>query len=231
MTVFKAVFFDFDNTIVKQKEAQALSIKSLLKLLSVEIPPDEFLEVTWQKLKKFHFLVREGREQRRNLYRYPLLESFRHFNLPWEEGYLDIFSTNYIEATEFFPGALEFFLQFKGQIKLAILSNAYSPKEQNLKLDKLNFWNYVDDVVLCSELGHYKPSPEAYLYLVHKYSYEPSSCIFVGDSEEFDVRGAKEVGFYAVKLTQGLLDEGPSLADYICDDFYQLADFLKERLR
>ena len=99
--------------------------------------------------------------------------------------------------------------------------------EQRRRIKSTGISKYFDDIVVCSDIGVYKPTKEAFLYLVHKYKIEPSSCLYIGDSEEYDIEGAKNAGLFAVRVCHGNRSRIESTADFVCDGFDELLSFLE----
>ncbi|MBU5438750.1 HAD hydrolase-like protein [Tissierella sp. MSJ-40] len=66
--------------------------------------------------------------------------------------------------------------------------------------------------------------------MVDKYKIEPSSCLYIGDSEEYDIEGAKNAGLFAVRICHGNRSRIESTADFVCDGFEELLSFLENDL-
>ncbi len=227
MKSIKAVFFDFDNTIVDYIKSDFIGLESIVKLLPINIDNNEFIDVAIEKIYEFHDMVSKGKINPTEMHRYRLLNTLKYFNLEWHEQYLDIYQKNYINSTSCFIGIEEVLKYLKDKVKLGILTNAYDSKEQRARIAKANLSKYIDNILVCCEIGKYKPSKEAFLYLVDRYGLEASSCIYVGDSEEHDIKGAKNAGLYAIKISHSKLVGPKSVADFECTNFFELLDFLK----
>ncbi|MDD2981458.1 MAG: HAD-IA family hydrolase, partial [Hespellia sp.] len=68
---------------------------------------------------------------------------------------------------------------------------------QNKKLEKMNIAKYFDAVVTSEEAGRDKPGPEIFELCAKKAGCQVEECLFIGDSEEKDYMGAKDVGMQA----------------------------------
>lgn len=230
MDSIRAVFFDFDNTIVDYIKSDVIGLESLAKLLPVDINNDEFVDIAVEKIYEFHNMVNKGQENPTNMHRYRLFNTLKHFNIEWQEQYLDIYLKNFVQSTSCFLGIEEVLSYLKGKVKLGILTNAYDSKEQRARIARTNVSKYIDDIIVCCEIETYKPSKEAFLYLVDRYGFKASSCIYVGDSEEHDIKGAKNAGLYAIKISHKNKAKYESVADFECTSFFELLTFLKDKI-
>jgi len=227
----KAVFFDFDNTIVDFMKSDIYGIGKLVGSLPIKVDFDKFLDVSVENIIRFHDLMKEGKESPQNVHKYRLYNTLQHFYIDWEEHYLEVYLKHYIESTSCFPRVEEVIRYLHGKVKLGILTNAYDSVEQKRRIDNAGIARHFDDIVVCSEIGTYKPSKEAFLYLVNKYKLDPSNCIYIGDSEKYDIEGAKNAGLYSIKIVRDKAVKSDSLADYVCNDFENLLKVITEELK
>ena len=91
----------------------------------------------------------------------------------------------------------------------------------------------LDDLFECSlwseESGYLKPHPEPFRALAECIGEEPSSILYVGNSYEYDVIGAKAVGMRAAHLRWRPVRN--SVADVTFRDFQRLAEWVEETNR
>jgi putative hydrolase of the HAD superfamily len=62
---------------------------------------------------------------------------------------------------------------------------------QNLKLDSVGLRTYVDAVLPAGDEGVQKPNPELYYRAARRLCVSPQNCVFVGDYQPTDIRGAQ----------------------------------------
>lgn len=229
MDSIKAILFDFDNTIVDYIKSDIIGLESVAKLLPTDVNNEEFVDIAVKNIYEFHDMVDKGQELPTNMHRYRLVNTLKHFNIKWQEKYLDIYLKNFVQSTSCFPGIEEVLNYLKGKVKLGILTNAYDSKEQRARIARTNVPKYIDDIIVCCEIETYKPSKEAFLYLVERYKLKASSCIYVGDSEEHDMKGAKNAGLYAIKISHKNKARYESAADFECTSFFELLTFLQDK--
>jgi putative hydrolase of the HAD superfamily len=80
---------------------------------------------------------------------------------------------------------------------LGIVTNG--PTEvQRAKLELLGVEDFVDFAIISEEFGAAKPDPEIFREAVRRCAAEPEDVIFVGDSPEFDIAGARGAGIRQV---------------------------------
>lgn len=225
----KAVIFDFDNTIVDYIRSDIIGLQSLAKLLPANIDEDKFVDVAVEKIHEFHNMVNNGKESPINMHKYRLINTLKHFNINWQEQYLDVYLKNYIQSTSCFEGIEEVLRHLHGKVKLGILTNAYDSEEQRKRIARTNAPKYIDDIIVCCEIETYKPSKEAFLHLVNRYGFKASSCIYIGDSEEYDIKGAKSAGLFTIKVSHRKTVKNDSVADFQCTNFSELLTFFREK--
>lgn len=90
------------------------------------------------------------------------------------------------------------FLKTK-DIKAGILSNtAFSGYLLKEELEKHNLAQYFRFVIASSDYGFRKPSPRIFNVAIKKMNFEPADIWFVGDTLEYDVKGAIQSGLFPV---------------------------------
>ena len=229
MNNIKAVFFDFDNTMVDYVKSDINSLHKVAEDLSNTIDTNAFVNIAIEQIMKFHDLVSRGQVEPRDIHKYRLYNTLQHFAVEWEKKYLDIYLQHFIKSTVCFSGVEKVVKYLYGKVKLGILSNAYTSEEQKQRIGNTGIAEYFDDIVICADINAYKPTKEAFLYLVDRYGLMPSECLYIGDSEEYDIKGAQSAGLYTIKMFHNPLKSN-SAADFVCGDFEDLFALLAEEL-
>ena len=113
-------------------------------------------------------------------------------------------------------------------IKLAILSD-FPPENKIKNLELSGYW----DFIYCSEhCGRLKPDPYAFNKITEVLGIPPDKILYVGNSVDYDVTGAKRAGMKAAWLTSWLkknllfLREKEKAADFIFYDYRKLYNFV-----
>lgn len=86
----------------------------------------------------------------------------------------------------------------KNGFRIAVVSNGPTAME-SLK-DKLGLSTLVDAFTLSHQVGILKPNPRIYNITLRHLGLKPSECIFVGDGNDHELDGAREVGLYCIRI-------------------------------
>lgn len=109
----------------------------------------------------------------------------------------------YDESIVLYPDAIATLKSLRRQgYRLGLISNASSYSEPLLA--SLGLADLLDDYVLSYRTGILKPSPLIYLEACQRMAVSPSSCIYVGDGGDEELRGAKSTGFKTILIDRGL---------------------------
>jgi len=109
-------------------------------------------------------------------------------------------------------------------LKLGLLSD-FPPHKKLEYLGLADYW----DVVLCSEeTGRLKPDPIPFIALSEALQVSPGRILYVGNSIEYDIRGAKNAGFKAALVQNpfALFRRKVPEADFIFKDYRQLRRYV-----
>ncbi len=108
------------------------------------------------------------------------------------------------EAMRPFPGAITMLQRLQmTDISLGLLTNG-NAEMQRAKIERFSLAGYFDHIQIEGEFGIGKPDERAFRHALGALGAEPAEAWMVGDNLEFDIRGAQQVGIYAVWVdTQG----------------------------
>lgn len=202
--MIKAVFFDLDGTLVNSIADLANSTNFALSQFGFEV----------HDTRKYYYFVGDGM---RKLIERALPESA-------DENCKEIVFTTFIEhyrlhfadKTRPYDGICELLRQLKNMgIELVVSTNKMQEMaEMVIKKNFENIFSYV-----CGNVKEFpvKPNPEYTLHIMKKMGYEPSQCIFVGDSG-IDMKTAKNAGMKSVGVLWGFRTQDElkeNNADYI----------------
>jgi putative hydrolase of the HAD superfamily len=108
----------------------------------------------------------------------------------------------------------------KAGLKLAVLSDF--PLRNKLKYLNLDgYWDYAKS---SEESGYLKPAPEPFQDLVNHFSVPPEEILYVGNSYNYDIDGAKRCGLAAAHLTKNA--PWNSDADFSFTDYRELRKWI-----
>ena len=94
------------------------------------------------------------------------------------------------------PGTGRIIKQLWKKYPLGIISNGHQDVQVR-KLEILGLKSFFDCIVLAGELGLRKPDPNIFWRACSMLDKEPAECIYIGNSFEDDVMGAKKAGLAA----------------------------------
>jgi len=201
---FKAIGFDWANTIVELKEeCDRTPLKKVFDCLQakhVALPEFEAC------LSKSRELFRSMIEQSQTTYREARYEEVLQyllffFNISLEgksslQELLQVYYKQVYREREVFPevSAVLHQLSLWG-VSMGIISNTTNPVfMKELELEDSGLKNYFDFTIYSSCVPFRKPHPSIFQLAISQFQLEPCEILFVGDSLSFDVIGAHEVG-------------------------------------
>ena len=94
-----------------------------------------------------------------------------------------------------------------GQYKLGIVSNFAIPECVVKLLEKHGLDAFFDVVVVSGAVNKRKPSPEIFLQALQRLGVDASETVFVGDTVDADVQGAKAAGMKTIYIERRLQEE------------------------
>lgn len=92
------------------------------------------------------------------------------------------------------PPVREMLLRLKGEYRIGLVSNFDDTDTVHQVLTREGVDHCFETVIISSEIGIRKPRPEIFLAACEKIGVAPAECLFIGDSFENDVIGAKQLG-------------------------------------
>ena len=136
-----------------------------------------------------------------------LLRAFAEFDIPDSPLVTRMVKRyNHIrdEAMRPFPGAIATLRRLQEtDIRLGLLTNG-SAEMQRAKIERFSVAEYFDHIQIEGEFGIGKPEERAFQHALESLGVGHTEAWMVGDNLEFDIRGAQQVGIYAVWVdTQG----------------------------
>lgn len=208
MSVIKAVFFDFYNTLVGYDPPQEVLEARVLKDFGIEVKPEVFrrpLLIADEFIYREHARLPIGKRSKEG--RVALYSQYQGIILK-EAG---------IEASpELIAGVLGkllklglklalfddvmptlTYLRGRGLI-LGLISNV--DRDINPICQELGLSAMLQVVITSQEVGFNKPQPEIFLAALEQAGVKPSEAIYVGDQYQIDVVGANGVGVRGILL-------------------------------
>jgi len=202
----KALIFDFIGTLVKvvgysREESLKRMYKSLVRD-GLKADFKSFLEAyenAWQKYRSIRY--QDFREITNAVWVAEALNNLGFVASPEDESVkkaVNAFFLGYLRAIKPRNCAQQILRKLSRRYKLGLISNfTYAPLiYAALRKVKLN--SYFSVVLVSHSVGVRKPSPEIFRMALQKMGVRPEEAVFVGDSPEEDVEGAKKAGLKVV---------------------------------
>lgn len=198
------IFFDIDETLLNQRQAEAEAAASFLQQyrdLLPELTAPE-LSARWRTLREKHlppFLsgAISFREHRRRRVRELFIDGAALTDREADERF-EHFSQEYRRNWRLFddvPGCLA---SLAGH-RLGILSNGNSA-QQRQKLRHTGILDRFSTILISEDIGLAKPGREIYLAACRFVGCRPDECVYVGDRLEADALGSRSAGMRGIWL-------------------------------
>src|SRR5262245_34267951 len=105
----------------------------------------------------------------------------------------ELFRRDWFERLVLFEDATRTLEALRRRFKLALVTNGPS-RTQRLKIEQFRLIDYLDVLIVSEEVGVAKPDPAIFAIALERLAVAPHEALFVGDSPEFDLRGAAAAG-------------------------------------
>ncbi|BCU70631.1 HAD family hydrolase [Stygiolobus caldivivus] len=229
----KAIFFDFDNTLVsfeeKSNEALQKVVEDIYNYLtenypSKKIQKDEIKRIVFETSKA---LDEEGIYDRKIWWQSSLdklgIKAEMEDLYEWTQIYWSIASNNtpYEDALDLIE-----YLKRKG-FKLGIITNSDGEwGDKKSRLAKFPLISYIDIVIIGGE-NNIKPKPnvEPFIVACEKIGFSTSSCVMVGDDPVKDCLASRKAGLRSILVDRnGRVKHAELYADYVVRSLKELEE-------
>jgi len=194
--MIKAVIFDFDSTLVDYHYGDKKAIDKVGELLPDKINKSLLYEKSGDIIWQFY---KDGFDHGSNVHEFRLKRTLEEFGFSWDNKYLQEYLKIYLNEVRLYEGVIELLKYLQGKVKLGLLTNSTDVKEQKERIKNSKIENYFDKILIAKEIGFYKPQKEAFLEALYRLEVSKDEAIYIGDSEHFNIEGAKNAGLIAIK--------------------------------
>jgi putative hydrolase of the HAD superfamily len=191
-----AIVFDFDSTLVDYHYSDDLAIAKVLSMLPKKIAQNEFCDYSVNVLLDIY---NSGQKFDENIHKYRLKRTIEHYDLEWSDEYLEGYFDIYLNTVRVYDGAEDLLNKLSGKVKIGLLTNSIDPHEQRIRIKKSGIGIYFDIIGIASEIGSFKPNKEAFTWIADQLGVSANKCIFIGDSEKYDIEGSIKSGMKSIK--------------------------------
>jgi HAD superfamily hydrolase (TIGR01549 family) len=101
----------------------------------------------------------------------------------------DVFASDWFARLELYDDAVHTLAALRRRCKLGLVTNGPS-WTQRPKIERFRLAEYLDLLIVSEEVGVAKPDPAIFRIALDRLEVTPHETLFVGDSIEFDMRGA-----------------------------------------
>jgi len=129
-------------------------------------------------------------------------------------GTTNAFCEGFMEYVRIDEHTVEVLRKLQGKYKLGIVSNFAIPECVVKLLETHDLYKFFDVVVVSGAVNKRKPSPEIFQQALEKLGVDASETVFVGDTVDADIKGAKDTGMKTIFIERRAQKE----AEQICPD-------------
>jgi len=128
------------------------------------------------------------------------------------------------------PHAPDVLSSLRADWTLALATNAADSEEVDIwaALKRVGLDRLLDRVYCFRRIGHKKPSPQFFQFILDDLQLEPSNAVMVGDDFEADVLGANRAGIRAVWFNERSAESRTGVMFRTISDFRELPAVLRE---
>jgi len=198
----KAVLFDLDDTIFDHRKVQKLSLKELYRdyhHVFSGIPFRDFYSAYIHNNEILWALIERGAISKKQLRLRRISDFLREFNL--DASFASEMTRHYLTIYSRFsfliPGVKSTIRYLYKKYMLGIITNGFFDI-QSVKIDRLGFSHLFKSIVLSEDAGAMKPQPEIFRKAISELGCSAEECIFVGDSYDSDIIGARHTGMVPI---------------------------------
>ncbi|MDC3415936.1 HAD family hydrolase [Aquibacillus salsiterrae] len=201
----ETIIFDVDDTLYDQ----TLPFKKAFTQVIQEPFSDEKIDKVYIASRKYSDALFDeweaGEVSTQQLHTYRITAACEEFGIGLSEQTAIAFQAAYYREQQRIQlfDAVEQLLDLLHQEnkQLAVLTNG-GEHHQRMKMDQLAIerWIPKEHIFISGALGHAKPKQEAFHFIEDKLKLDKAQTVYIGDSFDNDIVGAKQVGWKAIWL-------------------------------
>jgi len=199
----KAVLFDLDDTLLERGRSYKAILRDVFDLFAADLAP-----VTWERFWEAYvprafdlwYMMVDGVLSGDVAQRYSFVNALRFLGADegLTTGIVEERDKRIIEESYLVEDALTVLDELRGAGKrLGLVTNGYT-EMQRRKIEHHGLEQRVDFVVISQEVGSFKPDKAIYTLALSKAGASAAEAVFIGDSLNTDIAGARGVGLPCV---------------------------------
>jgi putative hydrolase of the HAD superfamily len=189
--MIRYIFFDLDNTLYEEKNYILACYNEIAKFINKKT------SISISSLDIYKIREKNGD---RNVFQI-LLKDYNIANINFQQ-LIDIYQS-FNAPVQLYPNVRTVLLDLSKQYSLGILTNG-GEKTQNNKINCLGIRCLFDNIIITGkhlEKEFWKPHKSAFRLIFEFCSCNSLECIYIGDSYNNDVLGAKNAGIFPIFLS------------------------------
>lgn len=205
MSEVRAVYFDLDDTLCAYWKASRQALREAFGEARLSASVDEAMDA-WRRV-----FATFSEEVKRDPWYQHYLESgeptrTEHLRrtlvlLSEDDALAESISRRYAllrnEYLSLFPEAKPLLSTLRGKYQLGLITNGPADVQRS-EIESLSIEGYFDHILIEGEMRVGKPARDIFDLAAQKWSYNPAEMLFVGNSFDHDVVGAKNAGWQAI---------------------------------
>ncbi|MBV4430578.1 HAD family hydrolase [Clostridium tyrobutyricum] len=222
----KAIIFDLDDTLYREKDFVEGAFKYVCKYLSMqyELNVNKLYEDINDILKK------HGRGRIFNIL-------CRKYNIVEDINTLVNIYRNSLPQIDLYEDAVNFFEKYSGKYSFGIITDGKASVQWN-KIGLLNLKKYVDGIIVTHDYGkkYWKPNSFVYLKMAQYFECRPEECVYIGDNPNKDFIGARAIGMNTIRIIRKSGDhmntflDSSKEADFNINSMDELQNIIENRM-
>ncbi|MFB1049818.1 HAD family hydrolase [Paraliobacillus sp. JSM ZJ581] len=199
----KTIVFDVDDTLYDQILPFKKAVQSYFSRKFSENELNEFYISSRKFSDQLFHQSASGEVAIEDLHVYRITEAAKAFDIELERKEALLFQEKYLQEQHNIRlfDEMKQLMEYLNQhnIQLAVLTNGEQAHQtMKIKQLQLNRWIPKEHVFISGALGIAKPSKQVFSYLEQQLNLEKKHTIYIGDSFEHDIIGAKQAGWKAI---------------------------------
>lgn len=205
--MIKAILSDLDNTLYEYDPCNKAGMEAMIKEASKILKwKEEFIAEEFIKARELikNRIPNTASSHLRLLYIHKMLENITNKSNTELGIYLnDLFWQKYFQKMSLYDNLRTFFKSAKQENKIIAIVTNLTAEIQFKKIRRLGLANVIDYIITSEEIGAEKPDPKIFQLALEKVKCPPNECLFLGDDEESDRKGALEAGMHYIHVKNG----------------------------
>lgn len=203
--MINTVIFDLDDTLYDQLLPFKIAVESCFKEHVPKLPIEQLFVASRKYSDEVFDKSEQGLISLEELHTYRIISACKEFGIELSHDDAVKFQNIYRNQQEkivLFPDMEKLLGKLVNhQMQLALLTNGpYEHQLMKIKQLGLTKWIPQQNLFISEAIGSAKPHPSAFHYVEEKLGLSNQATVYIGDSFQNDIVGARQVGWHAIWL-------------------------------